>query len=91
MAKKKSGRATHQLQKRRARVRRILEKYRGDRYWGDSSTDEFKAMVAELAALNVKYLNVLFEDLDKNRGYGDSNRALRDQVESLILEKTVLK
>ena len=89
--KSQAARARHHQQKRRARVRRILDKYRGHMHWGDGSKEEFQRLIAELATLNVKYLNVLFEDLDKNRGFSDPNKPLREHVEALILEKTVLK
>ena len=89
--KSQAARARHHQQKRRARVSRILNKYRGDRYWAEGSTEKFEQLIAELAALNVKYLTTLHEDLTRNPGFQDPNRPLRERVEALILEKTVLK
>jgi hypothetical protein len=90
-AKRQEARAKHQRQKRRARVSRILNKYRGDMFWADSSSEEFQSLVKELYNLNVKYLEQFFNDLKSNPGYVDNNKALRDRVETMILEKTVLK
>lgn len=59
--------------------------------WADTSKEQFEAMVAELALLNVKYLQQLVEDLTENPGYGDPNKELRHRMESVILERTLLK
>lgn len=92
MAKKsKSDRLRHLEQKRRARLNRILNKYRGHMHWADRDEEQLNALVTELSTLNVKYLHLLFASLDAHRGYGDPNQKLREKVETLILEKTVLK
>jgi hypothetical protein len=90
----------HQRQKRRARYKRITEKY--TRYVGDpfmaSNTmkqDNFDAMIAELSTLNVKYLQVLLIDLKSNGAmppwYGDYHRMFEHSIELRILERTILK
>lgn len=89
--KRAEARAKHQRQKRRARTARILGKYRGKLYWANGSNEEFESLIKELSELNVKYLEQLVNDLKSGHGYGDQNKRLRERVESIILEKTILK
>lgn len=93
MVKKKSSaaKARYIEQKRRTRLNRILNKYRGHMHWADRDDDQLNALIAELSTLNVKYLHLLFASLDNHKGHSDPNKRLRERVETLILEKTVLK
>lgn len=93
-SKRQKARAKHQLQKRRAKCFRIMDKY-ADGGVSGLKTERFQLMVNELSTLNVKYLATLLNDL-KTSGYmwkwsGDYHRQLQHFVESCILERTLLK
>lgn len=60
-------------------------------HWGDGSKEEFEQMIAELSLLNVKYLEQLVNDLKSNPGFKDPNKGLKERIEFVILERTVLK
>lgn len=89
--KRQRAKELHRRAKRRARVKRVLSKYRGDSFWADSSPEQFEALIAELSGLNVKYLQQLLLDLEGIVGFGDPNKDLRHRVEMLVLERTILK
>jgi hypothetical protein len=102
--KRKQARASHQLQKRRARYKRILDQYEPADVWIYPSTmtyastirsNDFNAMIVELCALNLKYLQTLLCDLNKNDFIGLWNkeccRKMKDAIEASILERTILK
>lgn len=89
MAKKLSKRKKDRL-KRQKRIDAILEKYRGNIRWADKSKEQFQALLAELSTLNLKCLNQLHIHLHCNRGFMDPNKELREGIETLILERTIL-
>lgn len=89
--KRRRARELHQKAKRRAKVRKVLEKYRGHMAWGDGSKEHFEAMITELSKLNVKYLQQLVDDLTTQPGFNDPNKELKHRVELTILERTILK
>ena len=89
--KNQEARAKHRVAKRRARLKRVMEKYRGNLSWGDYGKPDFDAMILELSELNLKYLQQLVDDLTDNPGYGDPNKALRERVQLIIMERTLLK
>lgn len=55
----------------------------------------FNNLLAELRTLNLKYLQQLLSDLNKNGAmppfYGDYHRMLVSSIESTIMERTILK
>jgi hypothetical protein len=89
--KRHAARERQKIAKNRARVKRVLSKYRGDLAWADLSPDQFEALIAELSGLNIKYLQQLLLDLSKTTFYSEANKHLRHRVEILVLERTILK
>ena len=88
--KRMQARHKHQQQKRKARVIRVLNNYRGNRSWADDKPESFDALIKDLELLNVKYLKVLLEFLSC-RTFGDTNIKLMQRVELIIIERTLLK
>ena len=94
--RKKLARIKHQKQKRRAKVNKILFKYRPQHGWKlPQSVEKHKEMIDELLTLNVKYLQVLLEDLQPDGAdyyyVGDYRKMIVQAIESHILERTLLK
>jgi hypothetical protein len=105
--KRKLARDRHLNQKRKAKIKRVLEKYGPEGYfqyftWNSKKdkvpiekSHNFEDMVKELTSLNVNCLEILLSDL-KNNGYvggwsGEYHERLIREVECALLEKVVLK
>ncbi len=104
--KRQKARAIQQMNKRRAKYKRIMAKYKlpGATYTVGGNNEDFMVMappssfdlmMEELTKLNVKHCQQLLNDL-KAQGaispwYGDYHRSLILKLEFSIIERTVLK